>query len=330
MDDKKKNSYILGSTTMGHPFPIIRVVLMVAISMMAQPKDFPALTGPYLGQTPPGRTPEIFAPGILCSGCGEFNAAFSPDGNEFYFSQTNKEKRKDQIMVMRRVNNIWSKPEIASFSGRYDDCDVSISPNGEKLFFISIGRILPRSNIPTKRNYMWYMDITDEGWGKPQPLDYPGNSGGVYPVVTKNGTLYFSARLKDNFGKADVYRSQIVNGAYTEPENLGSDINSKFSETDAYVSPDEGYLIVTCWERPENFGGGKSDLYISFCKKDGSWTSLKNMGELINTEYIEFCPMVSPDGKYFFFSSDRNDVNECDIYWVDAQVIEDLKPNELS
>ncbi|MFC2141335.1 hypothetical protein ACFLR7_00190 [Acidobacteriota bacterium] len=295
-----------------------------------KPKDdFPVLKGPYLGQKPPGMTPEIFAPGIASTDCGEFNSVFSPDGNEFYYSQTNKEKKKDQIMSMKRVNDRWTKPEIAPFSGEYDDCDMSISHDGQRFFFISIGRILPGGSTPTKRNYLWFMEKTQSGWGEPQLLEYPGNVGGVYPISTNNGTLYFSSRLEENFGKADIYRSQFVSGSYAAPENLGSAINSKYSESDTFVAPDESFAIVTCWERPENIGGAKSDLYISFRKRDGSWTTLKNMGKLINTEYIEFCPMLSPDGKYFFFSSDRTDVEECDIYWVDAKVVEELKPKEL-
>jgi hypothetical protein len=296
---------------------------------VAEKGGWPVLKGPYLGQKPPGKVPEIFAPAVLCTKCGEFNSAFSPDGNEFFFSLTNKEKGRDQIMVMNRVNDIWTRPEIASFSGVYDDCDVSISPDGNRLFFISLGRILPGSDSPTKRNYLWYVDRVDKGWGKPQLLDYPGNVGGVYPMTTSNNTLYFSSRLKENFGKADIYRSRFINGSYSAPENVGSSINSEYGETDTFVAPDESYMIVTCWNRPGNFGGGKSDLYISFCKKDGSWTLLKNMGKLINTEYIEFCPLVSPDGKYFFFSSDRLNVKECDIYWVDARIIKELKPKEL-
>lgn len=173
------------------------------------------------------------------------------------------------------------------------------------------------------------MDRMDKGWGKPRLLDYPGNVGGVYPTVTNNKTLYFSSRLEENFGKADIYRSRFINGTYSVPENVGRSINSEYGETDTFVAPDESYMIVTCWKRPENIGGNAADLYVSFYKKDGSWTVLRNMGKSINTKYIEFCPMLSPDGKYFFFSSDRVDVKECDIYWVDAKIIDKLKPKKL-
>ena len=92
-------------------------------------------------------------------------------------------------------------------------------------------------------------------------------------------------------------------------------------------------------------------MYISFKKEDGTWTKSKNMGSIINTFYREVDPVVSPDSKYIFFRSNRrihksysetavtygefiNILNspgngEGDIYWVDAKVIQNLKPEEL-
>ena len=56
---------------------------------------------------------------------------------------------------------------------------------------------------------------------------------------------------------------------------------------------------------------------------NNSWSPLKNMGSAINSDKRDFCPMVTPDGKYFFFSSKR--VGEGDIFWVDGKVIKALR-----
>ena len=98
-------------------------------------------------------------------------------------------------------------------------------------------------------------------------------------------------------------------------------------------------------------GFGGVDLFVSFKKEDGSWTKGKNMGADINSSATEYCPTVSPDGKYFFFTSNRKAYKSYsetpltyeekirilnshgnglgDIYWVDARIIEELKPDEL-
>jgi hypothetical protein len=82
------------------------------------------------------------------------------------------------------------------------------------------------------------------------------------------------------------------------------------------VSPDESYVIF-CSERPG--GKGKGDLYISFKDKTGEWQPAKILDAGINTEAYEFCPFVTSDGKYLFFSRDG------DIYWMSAQLLEGFK-----
>jgi Tol biopolymer transport system component len=85
-------------------------------------------------------------------------------------------------------------------------------------------------------------------------------------------------------------------------------------------------MIVNSSGRPDDLGN--SDLYISFKKEDGSWTKLKNMGNKINSPETDYCPMLSPDGKYFFFTSKRS--GNGDIYWVDAKIIDDFLKKETN
>lgn len=116
---------------------------------------------------------------------------------------------------------------------------------------------------------------------------------------------------------------RLADGTFAAPVNVGPPINTSFSEGDTFVSPDESYLIVTS-RRPGGFGEG--DLYISFRDGDGGWSEPVNLGETINSVQLDFCPMVTPDGKYLFFSrrwgATWDDTTRCEIYWVDARVLE--------
>jgi len=161
------------------------------------------------------------------------------------------------------------------------------------------------------------------GWGKEEYLGPVVNSGKsqVYPTVTRNGTLYFQAVREEGYGKADIYRSRLVDGVYQMPENLGPIINSEHYEGDVFVAPDESYMIVSIYGREDDIGDG--DLYVSFRNPDSTWSPPKSMGPGINSDKRDFCPMVTPDGKYLFFSSKRLGVG--DIFWVDAAVIEALR-----
>ena len=93
------------------------------------------------------------------------------------------------------------------------------------------------------------------------------------------------------------------------------------------VAPDESYLIVSSG-RPGGFGQG--DLYISFRDEDGDWRQPVNLGESINSEQVDFCPMVTPDGKYLFFSrrwgASWDETTRCEVFWVDVRVLDRFRP----
>jgi Tol biopolymer transport system component len=126
-------------------------------------------------------------------------------------------------------------------------------------------------------------------------------------------------------------------------ENLGEAINSPTGDGDPYVSPDGKMMIFMSWGREDDLGGG--DLYISF-KQDGEWSKAKNLGPKINSNQFEYCPMMSPDGKYFFWTSYRTsnynspnprgyqalesrlsgtDNGLGNVYWIDAKVLEEFR-----
>ncbi|MCP5107844.1 MAG: hypothetical protein GY950_30935 [bacterium] len=294
------------------------VIHFPAPGMGNEKKDFPTIKGPYLGQKPPGMVPEVFAPGIISTGKNELNAVFSPKGDEFFFCVSD---RKYIIMYTKQVNGTWIKPQVAPFSGKYSDVDMAYSPDGNRLYFCS-SRPAPWSSNPG--DDVWYCQrLKDGGWSKPKNLGIPLNSPGneTYPSFAANGNMYVASSRRGGKGSKDVYCAKFINGKFSKPVNLGDAINTMYGEGDTFIAPDESYLIVSSWGRPDDTGRG--DLYISFKTKDGNWGKAKNMGKPINTRVIEYCPMLSPDGKYLFFTRGG------DIYWVDAKIIDKYRPKEL-
>lgn len=280
--------------------------------------NWPVVSGPYLGQEPPGKAAELFAPNLVSTDQSEIGSVFSADLTEFYFTTWTPETGT-KIMVTRQVVGTWIAPELASFSNHPSDVDVAISRDNSRIFF---GTRRPRPGEAEDRQDgfdIWYADRTTTGWSNEEYLGPVVNSGKsqVYPTVTADGTLYFQSVREDGYGKADIYRSRLVDGVYQEPENLGATVNSEHYEGDVYVAPDESYLIISIYGRDDDLGGG--DLYVSFRRPDDEWSPPKNLGPSINSSKRDFCPMVSPDGKYLFFSSKRLGVG--DIFWADASVI---------
>jgi len=319
--------------------PVIKVIVLIVIFCglsfpQQSAKEFPRLAGPYLGQTPPGATPELFAPGIVSTGYFEHSSpVFTPDLKEIYWStQLYDENRKDTarpIFFMKMIDGVWSRPEIPDFAKSFPCAESPfIAPGGKKLFFHASPTLRPEKTV------IYSVDRVGDGWSAPVKLDEAINvpEHSIEPTVAKNGTLYFVADYRDDFG---IYFSKWADGRYEKRVPMEEKFNRLQADWTPYIAPDESYLIF-CSFRPGGFGSG--DLYISFKQKDGSWGEIINMGGKINTAANERFPNVTPDGKYFFFNSTKKipgaaanapGNGDGDVYWVDAKIIEELRTASL-
>ncbi len=304
-------------------------------------KEFPVISGEYLGQTPPGQQAELFAPGIISSGMADRDIAISPDLKEIYYSVL--EKPHYSIVFMRKEGDAWTRQEIAPFSGQYDDCEPQFSPDGKRLYFCSNR---PLDGVGEPKDYdIWFVERSGNTWSEPQNPGSPINSekNEFYPSMTNEGTIYFTSHTMS------LYRSRWKNGSYSTPEKLSDKVNSGRGEYNSFISPDESYLIFTShgWDK----GVGRGDLFICYRKNDDSWSKAVNLGTGVNSVVADMCPTVSPEGKYLFFSSmrtiekfDPNPVKSfdelqtnsqkpqngrMDIYWVDASIIEQSRPEDF-
>jgi Tol biopolymer transport system component len=276
-------------------------------------------TALYLNQGPAGLTPTVFAPGqISQKDLYEYGSVFSGDGKEFYYAVIIS--GKPQIRYSRFDNQAWAAPKTVIGSADYEYNDPFLSPDGKRLFFISDQPLTGKGN---KKDFdIWYLEREKDGWSQ-----VPVNAGPAintdkneyYMSFAKNGTLYFSSNGGTGPGtdkNYDIRSSPFSKGVFKPSARLDSAVNTVHYEADVFVSPDEQYLIF-CSERPGGLGQG--DLYISFKNKSGTWQKAKNMGSTVNTSGYEFCPYITNDGKYLFFSRDG------DIFWLKTDLIETLR-----
>jgi hypothetical protein len=284
-----------------------------------QKVDFTILKDPYLGQKPPGDTPEIFAPGIISTvENAEYGGHFSPDGKEFYFTRYTP-GNSGYIYFMRYTDGTWSKPQMLPFMDDYPGVESCFSPDKPILYFVWFDK-----SSETFVHDIYAVEKKGSGWKTPFRLTSTDlGVRRISPSVSRNGTLYFSGNY-DNPEDKDIYRSRFINGMYTKPENLGKSVNSDDYEEHVYVAPDESYVVYDSY-RPSPIG--KTDLYVSYRQNDGSWSESQNLGVMVNSEHSDWYPKVTPDGKYLMFARTLPD-GSIDIYWVDANILEEYKPQE--
>ena len=300
--------------------------LLVSLGADKNLPKFTELKGKYFGQQKPGKTPEQFATDIISSLTSLQSApVFSPDGNEVYWSVFFGPPFQLVILFMKMENERWTIPQITSFCDEFYYFNPVFSPDRKRLYFIS-NRPLEKDTPSTGFNN-WYVERTDTGWSAPKHHGTPINSNNDWGAsITKDGTLYFASSREGSLGAEDIYRSRFVNGNYIEPENLGPLSNTKARDTYPFIAPDESYLLFISNRSAGEFGGLDQffDIYLSFRQKDGSWTPARKMDNGINSDKLETTPVVSPDGKYLFFVSQRNG-GFGEVYWVDAKVIDEYK-----
>jgi Tol biopolymer transport system component len=237
--------------------------------------------------------------------------AMSTTQDEIYFTVESYKKEHSYITFIRKKNGKWSKPKVASFSGMYKDLEPFLSPNGLQLFFAS-NRVDNQSKDIKKDIDIWYVERASlqSNWSKPKNIGPIINTEAneYYPSVTSKGDLFFTAAYKDAKGKEDIYVSRFVNGKYTKPVSLGTGVNSEKYEFNAFVAPDESFIIYTSFERKDGFGGG--DLYISFKNTEKEWMPAENLGKSINSKRIDFCPFIDLKTKTLYFTSDRSGIQK--------------------
>jgi hypothetical protein len=315
--------------------------------------DFSALAGPYLGQPPPGAVPELFAPGLVCTGMSERDVAIAPDGREIYFGVMSG--KVNTIMVTRLESGHWTEPAVASFAAdlRYFHFEPCLSADGKRMLFLTTRPTVGEETKPGWANQnIFAADRSEDGsWGEPYDLGAPVNTTGseFFPSLTRDGTLYYTCGAPRS-GQLKIVRSRFVGGRYQAPDTLPAVVNGKGVPYNAFIAPDESYLIACVDGRTDGAEPGRPQYFIFFRDVSDRWSEGVCLGKDVSPVGGNAgSAYVSPDGKYLFFGSTRpreiastpqipptlrslRDANgraqngNSDIYWMGASFIDRLRP----
>ena len=288
-------------------FIALLISVLVLSSESYSQDEFPVLEGPYLGQKTPGLTPEAFAPGVVSTAGWEVSGVFTPDLKEFYFIrevESVEGSKKQEFVLIQNTHNLWRESVISPRVGQ-----PFISPDGKTMYL-------------GKR----YKERTQDGWSEIKSLGSPFKNIRIMRLtVSSKGTYAFDEAGTD--GDGVIRYSKLIDGKREEPRPFSKEINTGTWNAHPFIAPDESYIL---WDGRRDTGFGSSDIYISFKRQDGAWGAAINLGDKINTSAWEAGARVTPDGKYLFFNRNIGSASyeNVDIFWVDAQIIETLRPKD--
>jgi hypothetical protein len=269
----------------------------------------PFAEGPYLGQTPPGPIPKVFAPGLICDmrpHQAEAWGTFSADGNTFCFN------RSGYVYITENTEQGWTRPKrIKSIPFMTAAC--CPSPDANSIYFMY-------SYDPSKRYCLHRCMRTSEGWSLPQELGPPfSRAFGGFSLAADN-SIYFWGWDKAKLG--GFWLAPFVNNTWPRAIKIPVEKGNLRGHHPG-IAPDKSFLVFYS-VKPGAQRGTETNLYLTLRRTDGTWTKPQNMGPKINTRYFEFGARISPDKKYMFFTRANgwgmnSSSDTGDIYWVELK-----------
>ena len=258
----------------------------------------PAIGAPD-GPEPPAE-PSIFGAGtISLPDRHEFCATMSRDRKTVYIGIEHGDWQS--ISMSEWTGEGWSETRHVLGDPDFAAHDPYLSLDEQRLYFVA--RINGQADLA-------YLERQADGdWGEPVLLGAPVNTEAneFYTSFTRSGDLVFSSdRDAEGPGDYNLYRARATEDGFAQPEPFPHPVNRLWYEGDPYIDPEERFLIFASNRRG---GKGRGDLYISYPGSDGSWTTPVSLGEEINTEGHELCPMLSTDQSILMYTSKQ------DIWW---------------
>lgn len=257
---------------------------------------------------------------LVNSSYDEQNPVISLDGKTLFFTIANHpdnvggKKDPGDIWMSIKLGDTWSAPVHAGsvLNNRDYNGVAGISMDGNELYLLSHysnnGEPIRTQGISISRN-------TGTGWSTPQNISIPYfmNRSSFLTGEWSNEFFVFAAESYNTIGAEDIYVSLIRSGKWTEPVNLGRNINTNFQESSPTLSADGRQLYFASNGRRS--GLGSFDIYVSV-RLDDSWTNWStpvNLGPAINSEGRELFFRGYNVQKFALYTSTQNSDGYGDI-----------------
>lgn len=232
--------------------------------------------------------------------------------NEIYFTSSREETLgeeehggtgqsfSDIFFSQKDMSGRWSKPEQVSgeINTEVEEGATAFTEDYMTMYFT-------RCEVDKKKKKgckIYKTQRAGEEWEKPEPLALASDSFVVaHPAVTDNGsTLYFVSDIPGGYGEMDIWKTTYNGEEWSEPENLGDDINTPGNEMFPFIHPDGTLYFSSDY----HLGMGGLDIFKATSTETGTW-EIENMRYPINSTHDDFGIVFQKEKEKGFFSSSR-------------------------
>ncbi|HEY8933597.1 MAG TPA: OmpA family protein, partial [Cyclobacteriaceae bacterium] len=256
---------------------------------------------------------------IINSKYTEYNPIVSADESVMAFTalrpNTGKTRTGDkfieEIYISYNSSGNWSEPKVVPVASDYNVGTAGMSADGQKMLIFMGGVTDPGS--------LFVINKTGDTWSKPSlinpTINTPKYLESTASITPDGKTIYFASDRQGSLGGLDIFKTEMqANGTWSQPVNLGPEVNSKANEDAPFIHPDQKTLFFT--SDGHNSMGGR-DVFVTKLV-NGKWTKAENMGYPVNTTANDNYFTLIADGTRGYFSSDRKGgYGDQDIYFLD-------------
>ncbi len=254
--------------------------------------------------------PTFFKDGIVFTGGGpvEGNNASIEKYTDLYFAKRlSRDEYERPVKLRGKIN------------GDFHDGPASFSPLEDEVWFTRTSSIKIKKSEEIRRNLtIWKAQLVDNKWGKVKEFPYNNpNYSVAHPSISKDGSrLYFISDMPDGEGGTDIYVSYLRDTTWSEPVNLGKEINTRGNELFPFIHPD-GTLYFASDGHP---GLGGVDIFYSK-EENREWQKPINFGSPVNSAGDDITFVIDDYKNTGYFASNRyGGLGGDDLYYFELKV----------
>ncbi|TFG71634.1 MAG: cell envelope biogenesis protein OmpA, partial [Flavobacteriales bacterium] len=238
---------------------------------------------------------------------------------DLYVAKINGESQdlKDAIKFSKKINT------------KYHEASVTFSPDNATMYFTrnNYGKKLKRDKNGVNHLKIYKSSKVDGEWTEAIEVSFNSDNYSTgHPALSPDGKkLYFVSDMPGSLGETDIFVVDVMeDGTFSEPKNLGPEINTERKEMFPYINKEKIYFSSN-----GHIGLGGLDIYEANIDEDGGFGEATNLGQPVNSKLDDFSYIVNEETQKGFFASNRaGGKGDDDIYSFKRLVVEEIPENQ--